>query len=60
MSTIKQVPHGHILSLNQVNHGHLMYAIVVVLIIFNGGPNGLEKIPSPPNNHGKLCNIVII
>jgi hypothetical protein len=37
ISTIKQVPQGYILSFNQINHGCLMYAIVVVLIMFNGG-----------------------
>jgi hypothetical protein len=29
MSTIKQVPHGYILSFNQTNHGYLMYVIVL-------------------------------
>ncbi len=59
MSTIKQVPHGYIEF--QPNQPWVLDVCnCVVLIIFNGGPNALEKIPSPPNNHGKLCNIVKI
>jgi hypothetical protein len=42
-----------------MGHGCLMYTIVVVLIIFNAGPNAWKRITSPTTTHGKFCKIGI-